>query len=269
QKTHLILASLQPADSPDTLILTVDTTDRTLSDQIHSAWRHMVGIDYPLQPFYQFIQSADPILAPVIERLSGYQVLRDYSPYESLITSIISQQLNLSFAAQLKHTLLELTSEPLTVGEHRLFAFPLPSEIAALDISELRSRKFSQRKAEYLVESANAIASGQLDLLNLTTLPNELVISRLSDLRGVGRWTAECVLLFGMGRPDLLPAADIGLRNAIRLIYELDHQPTEEEVRELGAGWHPWESYVTYYLWAALDAQRKGALNLPHRMSKP
>ncbi len=74
----------------------------------------------------------------------------------------------------------------------------------------------------------------------------------LLPLRGIGRWTVECLLLFGMGRPDLLPAADIGLRRAVQRVYGLPERPGEEEVRRIGEAWAPWRSYATFYLWDAI-----------------
>ncbi|MCK9906659.1 hypothetical protein MXD63_42540, partial [Frankia sp. Cpl3] len=80
----------------------------------------------------------------------------------------------------------------------------------------------------------------------------------LTPLRGIGRWTVECLLMFGMGRPDLLPAADIGLRNGIHLVYQLADKPDENAIRRIGESWAPWRSYVSLYLWEAVHAARRG-----------
>jgi DNA-3-methyladenine glycosylase II len=118
-----------------------------------------------------------------------------------------------------------------------------------LDYEDLQKLQFNRRKAEYVIDLSRQVADGELDLEGLQSLSDRQVVEKLVALRGVGRWTAECLLLFGMGRPDLLPAADIGVRNAVKKAFELDGQPTEAEVREWGEGWTPWRSYVTFYLW--------------------
>lgn len=125
--------------------------------------------------------------------------------------------------------------------------------MARLNVEDLQKLSFNRRKAEYVIDLSRDIVEGKLDLDSLKQLPNEEVIERLVALRGVGRWTVECILLFGMGRTNLLPAADIGLRNALKKVYGLNHQPTEAEVRQWGERWSPWRSYVTFYLWDYLS----------------
>lgn len=111
---------------------------------------------------------------------------------------------------------------------------------------------FSLRKAEYVMEFARKVSEGSPDLEALERMEDEKAIEYLTGIRGVGRWTAECILLLGLGRPDLLPADDIGLRNAVTRAYTLDHQATEAEVRQIGESWRPWRSWVTRYLWLSL-----------------
>ncbi|MCK9909215.1 hypothetical protein MXD81_08745, partial [Microbacteriaceae bacterium K1510] len=90
-----------------------------------------------------------------------------------------------------------------------------------MEVDQLRPLQFSQRKAEYIIDFARALVNETVELERLHQLSDEEVIAYLTPLRGIGRWTVECLLMFGMGRPDLLPAADIGLRNGIHLVYQL------------------------------------------------
>ncbi len=112
--------------------------------------------------------------------------------------------------------------------------------------------QFSRSKAEYIVGLARAVASGELDLDALSTISEAERIERLVRLRGIGRWTAEYGSMRGYGARDSLPAADIGLRNAVTVAYRLDHQATEAEVRAMGERWTPWRAFATFYLWATL-----------------
>lgn len=221
-------------------------------ERLEAKLRRMFSVDVDLTPFYRQLE-ADPNLGPVIEKRKGLHLVLDASLYECLIKTVISQQLNLAFAAKLIERLIDLAGERLSFDGELLPVFPSPERVAALEYEQLQALQFNRRKAEYVIDISRQVASGTLDLEALWTMEDEAVMERLLPLRGVGRWTVECLLLFGLGRTDLLPAADIGLRNAVRYVYGLAHQPREEEIRKLGRDWSPWRSYVTFYLWDALS----------------
>lgn len=217
--------------------------------------RHMFSLDVDLSDFYRHIRQ-DPRLAPIIREREGLHFVLEPSLYECLIKTIISQQLHLSFAATLIQRMIELAGDEVEYRGERLPVFPTPEQVARLNVEDLRALQFNRRKAEYVIDISRKIAGGELDLEALHRLDDEAVIKALLPLRGVGRWTAECLMMFGMGRTDLLPAADIGLRNAVRNAYGLDEQPTEEEVRRIGESWAPWRSYATFYLWDWLTSKK-------------
>lgn len=231
----------------------IDLPNGEASDEepVRSALTRLLCLDAPLHVIQALLAREEP-LSPLQERLHGVRMIIDAEPWEAAAGAIISQQLNLAFAATLKERLMVTCGDRVAIGEGSLCAFPTPEQVARLEPEQLRAVQFSQRKAEYLIGLAREVAEGRLDLVALAELPDEAIIERLLALRGIGRWTAECFLLFGLGRPDLLPAADIGLRNAIRRVYGLEHQPSEGEVRTMAAGWHPWSSWVTYYLWLSM-----------------
>lgn len=186
----------------------------------------------------------------------GLHIILESDLFECMAKTIIGQQLNLSFAATLNKRLIELASTPFEKDGQIYPVFPSADEVAALTYEQLRELQFSQRKAEYTIDFARAVSEGRLDLQSLYEQDNETIVNDLIKLRGIGRWTVECFLLFGLGRTDLLPAADIGLRNALKRWYGMDHQPTEPEVREIGKNWNPWSSYVTFYLWETLNTAK-------------
>lgn len=223
-----------------------------VKDEGERLLRHMFSTDVDLSGFYQHVAD-DVHLEPIIHRLTGLRMVREPDLFESFAKTIISQQVNMAFAGTLTTRLIERAGDLLAIDGEQWPVFPTPEQVANLTYDDLRARQFSQRKAEYVIDLARLIVNGELQLERLWHLSDEEVMSELTRLRGVGRWTVECLLLFGMGRPNLLPAADIGLRNAVRRAYGLDHQPTEAEVREIGAPWSPWSSYVTFYLWESLE----------------
>lgn len=223
--------------------------------------RRMFSIDTDLHKFYNHLSQIEA-LKPLIEPNYGLRLILDPTLFECLMKTIISQQLNLAFAGTLIDRFIQLcanvaghsdsASSDACSSESDLLPFPTPEQTAALSYDQLRELGFSQRKAEYVIDTARLIAEGALDLEGLRRKPEEEVMETLLPIRGIGRWTVECLLLFGMGRSDILPAADIGLRNAVRKAYGMDQQPTEQEVRELGREWSPWQTYTTLYLWESL-----------------
>ncbi|SMO76520.1 DNA-3-methyladenine glycosylase II [Melghirimyces algeriensis] len=261
-RNGLLYRTLWLKDRPVTICLEWEAgqirvqAEESLSEQeceiLKGTIRRMFSLDVELQPFYDCMKK-EPDLAPIIESRRGLHLVLDPTLYECLIKTIISQQLNLSFAGKLVHRLVKFAGDSLVFQGEELPVFPAPDQVARLNVEDLQKLSFNRRKAEYVIDLSRDIVEGKLDLDSLKQLPNEEVIERLVALRGVGRWTVECILLFGMGRTNLLPAADIGLRNALKKVYGLNHQPTEAEVRQWGERWSPWRSYVTFYLWDYLS----------------
>lgn len=188
----------------------------------------------------------------LIDRLYGLRPIQDADLFESMVKVIIGQQLNVQFAATLVERLVNLGGDVVEWNHLLLPVFPSPEQVAAWSTDDLRSRSFSQRKAEYVIDFARAVVDARVDLERLWEMTDDQIYEELVPLRGIGRWTVECFLLFGMGRPDVLPAADIGVQNAVHKLYGMEQRPKEDEVRQLAEPWSPWRSYATYYLWQSL-----------------
>lgn len=227
-----------------------------LTEELVSAVRRrltmMLSLNNDLRQFYDHV-AGDPALVALSHRFYGLSMIREADPFECIVKTIIGQQMNLAFAARLNSRLIALASQPFRYEGREYPIFPTPEQIAALRVEELMELQFSRRKAEYVLGMAREVAEGRLNFTELERMEDMEIVERLIRLRGVGRWTAECFLLFGMGRRNVLPAADIGLRNAVRKAYGLGGQPTEEEVRTLGGAWSPWSSYAVFYLWESLN----------------
>ncbi|WJH34073.1 DNA-3-methyladenine glycosylase [Paenibacillus sp. CC-CFT747] len=230
----------------------METVKETELPFIRETVENMLSVDVDLGTYYLQLQKYQEI-AFLAERLYGLRIIREADPYECLIKTIIGQQMNLSFAATLVRRLVETVSTPLLFEGTAYYPFPSPEEIASLSYEQLTQLQFSRRKAEYVIDLSRKTAEGGLKFDDLDRKGNEEIMERLLPERGVGRWTVECFLLFGLGRTDLLPAADIGLRNAVKKWYGLKEQPTEADIRRMGADWTPWSSYFTFYLWESLN----------------
>jgi len=166
---------------------------------------------------------------------------REYRPFDTLVGSIISQQLSAKAADTIKGRLVGLLGTPFK-----------PTEILRADINALRAAGLSGAKVRYVRGLAERVGDGQLSFDVLESEESESVISILTEVPGVGRWTAEMFLIFGLKRPDVLAVHDAGLQRAARLLYATSHRRAEclEEVSE---AWRPYRSVASWYLWQHLD----------------
>lgn len=251
--------SLGTVDAPR-LQITLERLDQNKSiinvEGLQQHLRTMFSTDVDLQSCYKLMR-ADAELASLTEQFCGLRFILEANLFECMTKTIIGQQLNLAFASTLTRRLMELTTEVVLWEGIELPVFPSAEMVAALDYEQLRELQFSQRKAEYVIDFARLVVNGEIKLTALGAKSNEDIVSELSKVRGIGRWTVECYLMFGLGRTDLLPAADIGLRNGVKKLYQLEERPSEAEVREIGAAWAPWSSYVTFYVWETLNNKAK------------
>lgn len=190
---------------------------------------------------------ADSRLGSIIESVGSYTIERQPEPFRSLVEAIIYQQLAGRAADTIFGRFLK------TYGGR----FPSPSRIASTSSVTLRAAGLSRQKIEYLKDLASRVSDKRLNLRKISQMDDEQVIFELTKVRGIGRWTAEMFLIFCLGRPDVLPVGDLGLRRAIRVSYGLADLPSPSEMQELASAWKPYRSVATWYLWKSL-AKFKG-----------
>lgn len=198
----------------------------------------------------QHLAACDPDWAALIARIGpcGLQPRPEREPYEALVRAIAYQQLHARAAEAILARFLALYPHA---------AFPSPSQILVTEESLLRGCGFSASK----IASLRGIAQGSLDglvpsLAIAAGLPDEELIARLVTLRGVGRWTVEMFLMFGLGRPDILPVDDFGVREGWRVLKALPEQPKPRALAGIGLAWSPYRSTAAWYLWRAAEQAR-------------
>ena len=203
------------------------------------------------------IQRRDPVFGELLVRWPGVRPVLFVDPFEALIWAVIGQQVNTAFARKTKLALMQSYAEKVVLGGEDYLLFPSPAILAAIREGELRALQFSRQKESYIRALARRVLEGRLCFSALEKLPSsEEALARLVEERGVGRWTAEYVLLRGLGHIDVMPAGDGGLRRIIGLRY-LGRIATEEEVRPIAKEWAGWRGYAAFYWWLALQ---KGGL---------
>lgn len=180
---------------------------------------------------------------------AGTPLIKEFSLYGTLMKSIIHQQLNLAFS----HVLTMRFVQSFGENQDGVWRYPRPEKVAELKVEDLRQLQFSSRKAEYVIGLSHAIVDGDLDLNAFEKMDDEEVIREMIAHRGIGPWTAQNFLMFGLGRPNLFPLADIGLQNALKNIWALDRKPTKEEMMEHFPVWEPYLSYAALYLWRSIE----------------
>ncbi len=185
----------------------------------------------------------DPILAKIIGRVGPVKFQLDDDHYEVVVGSIIFQQLAGSAAQAILKRFKQLYGGRL----------PSPSEYLSTDVEKLRESGLSPQKISYIKDLAERLENGTLDLKRLENLPDEEALNELDNVRGIGRWTAEMFLIFMLGRTDVLPVDDLGLRKAAQKAYRLRKLPKRDRFEQLAEKWHPYSSISTLYLWKSTE----------------
>ena len=200
------------------------------------------------------LRQADDVMAMVIEAV-GPPDLREPSPtaFQALARSIIFQQLSGKAASTILGRFVALFREGATAEDAVAGFFPEPGEVLAIDDEAMRAAGVSRQKAAALRDLAAHFAEGKLSVERFGEWSDEEVIAHLLPVRGIGRWTAQMFLMFQLGRPDVLPTADVGINRAMMRLYGLDAPATPEEVERIGTPWHPWATLACWYLWRSED----------------
>lgn len=210
------------------------TADGDLEEAVAET-RFRLGEGMPAEPV-RAVAERVPAVAEQWERLPGFRPPLNPAVTDSLVSSICAQQINLAWAAALRRRLVERYGKPVEWDGAQVWVFPRPEVLAEARTDELRTMQFSVRKAEYIIGTAHAAASGALE--GLEADDNRRVVERITALRGLGRWTADWFLARCLARPDVVPAGDLGVRKAIsRLAAKTETLLTEEEVRAVTADW--------------------------------
>jgi DNA-3-methyladenine glycosylase II len=194
------------------------------------------------------LMTADPVMARIIRRHPRVALVSRGDPFSTLARSIVGQQISVKAAD--------------AVWSRLFCACPQmsPASVLRRRATTLRGCGLSERKVEYLRDLALHFADGRVDPASFAAMDDEAIVAWLTDIRGIGRWTAEMFLIFNLLRPNVLPLDDLGLLKAVSLHY-LDGAPTRdllarqgrEQVRQLATAWQPWSSVATWYLWRSLD----------------
>ncbi len=189
------------------------------------------------------LKKSDPVLRRLIERIGPYKITYREPDFQTLVRSIVFQQLSGKAARTIFERLVgKVGSNPLT-----------PEGVLSLNPKQMRKLGLSRQKASYVRDLAGRTRSGEINFSGLRDLPDQEVIARLTRVKGVGVWSAQMFLLFALRRFNVLPTGDLGVRSAIRKVYRFADLPEPAEIEKLAEKWRPYCSVASWYLWRSLD----------------
>ena len=188
------------------------------------------------------LKNCDPVLRAIIERVGPYRMEYSVPEFPSLAEAIVYQQLNGKAAVTIFKRFSDLAGNPLT-----------PEGILKLTDEQLRSVGLSKQKSSYLKDLAAKTASGLLNFAALHELSDEEVIVHLTQVKGIGVWTAHMFLIFSLRRPNILPTGDYGVQVAVKKHYKKRKLPKPKDMEKIARAWEPYRSVACWYMWRSLD----------------
>src|SRR5579884_1247298 len=199
-------------------------------------------------PAFQFqaishLRAADPVMAAIIERVGPFRLQLREPEFGTLVRSIVYQQLSGRVASKILERLIGAMPEGRLTAEG----------ILALSPEQMRAVGLSGQKSAYLRDLAEKTISGDVDFPALPSLADDEVIEHLTRVKGVGVWTAHMFLIFALGRPDVLPTGDLGVRSAMKKAYRMRALPKPERMEKIARRWKPYSSVASWYLWRSLE----------------
>jgi DNA-3-methyladenine glycosylase II len=189
------------------------------------------------------LEKTDPVLAGLIRSIGAYRI--EYSPAEfsTIVRCILYQQVSRKVGLTLYNRLVDATGNGSRIT---------PPAVLALSPETMREIGLSRRKIEYIREFAEGCQNGEIDLGLFEHLPDGEILRQLTQRRGIGPWTAHMYMIFALGRLDVLPVGDLGVRVAVRDAYKLKQTPSPEALEKMGRRWRPYATVATWYLWRSL-----------------
>jgi DNA-3-methyladenine glycosylase II len=188
------------------------------------------------------LKQSDPVLSEIIDRVGDYRIQFREPSFETLVRSIVYQQLSGRVASVIFGRLAGAAGGALT-----------PEDILKLRPSRMRSLGLSAQKTAYIRELARHTRDGRVVFRELPALPDAEIIERLTQVKGIGVWTVHMFLMFALRRPNVMPVGDLGIRNAIRKAYDLPELPKPAEIEVMARRWHPYCTVASWYLWRSLE----------------
>ena len=247
----LIISSSGSVDSPllNLRIYSKSKLRRSDLDYIRQKIQWMLGLNDELKKFYNHMSNFDPVLYKITQKLIGLRAPATATVFEAVIHALIEQQISFNFAGKIKSRLVRKFGKTINIDGKTYYAFPTPKDLLQTTPEELRMLQLSRRKGEYIINIASKVASGEVNLESLVHESKETVVEKLSKFRGLGKWTAEMVMVRGMRKLDAVPADDIALQRLISHYYYGNKKISKEDTLKVTENrWGKYRGYAAFYL---------------------
>lgn len=245
-RPHLIEFTFQAGGLHVQVLAPTAPDERSLRTLTRRIW----SLDDDLTACYARL-GQDPVLGPIITRYYGYRPVRTPSLFEAILVAVVGQLISVRAAHAIRQRLMVGLGARMVVAGEEYLTFPTPAQLMASTTETLLGFGLTRQKARCLQEVASRAAAGELSDEQFEDLPNGEAIARLTRIPGIGRWTADVALLFGLGRSEIFLAGDVALAAAVQQAFGLSERPKERELRLLAERWAPWQSYAVAYLMIA------------------
>lgn len=249
----LVLINTESSGNPDKPKLAVELKsneiilheDKQLAKKTIS---YIFNIDFDLHPFYEAMKN-DKIMSKLTRQLAGLKNPTTPTVFESLVDSIVEQQISLKAAHSIERNMIKKFGSALNIDGNVYYAYPTPKQLNDATKDQLRECGLSFRKAEYIKDISKRIIEGKLDLEKFKEYDDmDQIIDELCEIRGVGIWTAELTVLRGLNKLESIPADDIGLQRVISHYYNDGEKISSEDIRRISKNWSKWKGLAAFYL---------------------
>ncbi len=244
-----VCVSQRHADNKPEMLVNVGSSApvEQVASRIREALQRMLGFQIDVTEFYTLAEK-DHLLSPLAQHFLGLKPPRFPSLFEALLNAFACQQVSLDVGIMLLNRLTATYGMQFDDGQSALSAFPEPGVLANTSVERIRTLGFSHQKARAITELATALVKNQRDFSLLEAMNDEEAKTYLSSMPGVGRWTAEYVLLRGLGRLDTFPGDDVGAQKNLQQLLHLEEKPSYEKVKEVTSPWQPYAGFVYFHL---------------------
>lgn len=217
-----------------------------LKTNLSATLNSLLGLQINLREFYEITKN-DKILHPLIKKFQGLKPPRFPSLFESLANSIACQQLSLEAGLSILNKFVQKFGVPFKENQHIHYAFPKPKDIINCECEELMQLGFSRHKSETIIRLASEIVNHKNAFLETERTTNDKIIKFLTSFKGIGRWSAEYVLLRGLGRTEIIPCDDIAVQKHIKEIFHLQQKPDYHEMKDFEKKWFPYAGMIYFH----------------------
>lgn len=242
-----IQVSIEQTSNENILVSTNVEINDGIKNKLILMLQKMLGVNCDLRDFYN-IASQDSDLDPLVLQFMGLKPPRFPSVFEALCNAISCQLLSLDAGLQIQNRLIQHAGRHISINDKIFYAFPIPQDVARCSVAELKKIGFSTRKCETIIEISSAIGANENEFDNIENKSNEDIIKYLCQFKGIGRWSAEYVLLRGLGKIEIFPGDDVGAKNNLQQLLHYDKKLDYDEIFKITKKWYPYAGFIYFHL---------------------